>query len=119
MKNEMSRHIHSRCYIYFIVCLSRYCVLCLLQELYGVRSDLGNLFKALGRLEDAKVNADCNLPFQEHLVIMCTPVRDGIKHILQIDKKCSHHAHFLKGGVEYILLKCENNRTKVGEVFIS
>jgi len=25
-----------------------------LQELYGVRSDLGNLFKALGRLEDAK-----------------------------------------------------------------
>ena len=26
-----------------------------LQDLYGVRSDLGNLFKALGRLEDAKV----------------------------------------------------------------
>lgn len=25
------------------------------QDLYGVRSDLGNLFKALGRLEDAKV----------------------------------------------------------------
>ena len=27
----------------------------LLQDLYGVRSDLGNLYKALGRLEDAKV----------------------------------------------------------------
>ena len=27
-----------------------------LQDLYGVRSDLGNLFKALGRLEDAKVH---------------------------------------------------------------
>ena len=26
------------------------------QDLYGVRSDLGNLFKALGRLEDAKVH---------------------------------------------------------------
>ena len=26
-----------------------------LQELYGVRSDLGNLYKALGRLEEAKV----------------------------------------------------------------
>ena len=25
------------------------------QDLYGVRSDLGNLYKALGRLEDAKV----------------------------------------------------------------
>ena len=27
----------------------------LLQDLYCVRSDLGNLFKALGRLEEAKV----------------------------------------------------------------
>ena len=27
----------------------------LLQDLYGVRSDLGNLYKALGRLEEAKV----------------------------------------------------------------
>lgn len=26
-----------------------------MQELYGVRSDLGNLYKALGRLEEAKV----------------------------------------------------------------
>ena len=25
------------------------------QDLYGVRSDLGNLLKALGRLEEAKV----------------------------------------------------------------
>ncbi len=31
------------------------------QDLYGVRSDLGNLFKALGRLEDAKVRY-FNLP---------------------------------------------------------
>ena len=30
--------------------------LSLIQDLYGVRSDLGNLFKALGRLEDAKVS---------------------------------------------------------------
>ena len=43
------------------------CSLSILQELYGVRSDLGNLFKALGRLEDAKVSTECNLPFQEHL----------------------------------------------------
>lgn len=31
------------------------CVLFLLQDLYCVRSDLGNLLKALGRLEEAKV----------------------------------------------------------------
>ena len=47
--------------------LKVFCSLSILQELYGVRSDLGNLFKALGRLEDAKVSAECNLPFQEHL----------------------------------------------------
>lgn len=28
---------------------------CVLQDLYCVRSDLGNLLKALGRLEEAKV----------------------------------------------------------------
>jgi protein O-GlcNAc transferase len=28
------------------------------QNLYGVRSDLGNIFKSLGRLDDAEV---CNL----------------------------------------------------------
>lgn len=30
--------------------------LCLLQDLYCVRSDLGNLLKALGRLDEAKVS---------------------------------------------------------------
>lgn len=29
--------------------------MCLFQELYCVRSDLGNLLKALGRLDEAKV----------------------------------------------------------------
>ena len=32
------------------------------QELYGVRSDLGNLLKALGRLEEAKVTSLYYLP---------------------------------------------------------
>lgn len=32
------------------------CNLILLQDLYCVRSDLGNLLKALGRLDEAKVN---------------------------------------------------------------
>lgn len=33
-------------------------LLLLLQDLYCVRSDLGNLLKALGRLEEAKVCFD-------------------------------------------------------------
>lgn len=37
----------------FILVIPR--LLFFLQDLYGVRSDLGNLYKALGRLEDAKV----------------------------------------------------------------
>lgn len=35
--------------------------LSLSQDLYGVRSDLGNLYKALGRLEDAKVNNNTHI----------------------------------------------------------
>lgn len=39
------------------------------QDLYGVRSDLGNLFKALGRLEDAKV--------EEHTDRQTSSLADG------------------------------------------
>ena len=80
----MSCHVHSRCNFHFIVLLVKVlCSLSLLQELYGVRSDLGNLFKALGRLEDAKVSVSSTI--SRTLVIMCTPVQDGIKYILQIN----------------------------------
>jgi len=34
------------------------CVALVFQDLYCVRSDLGNLLKALGRLEEAKVGVE-------------------------------------------------------------
>ena len=48
------------CYSVVYVLVSYFYILSVFffQDLYGVRSDLGNLFKALGRLEDAKVSLE-------------------------------------------------------------
>ena len=45
----------------------------LLQDLYGVRSDLGNLYKALGRLEEAKVRTCAH-------VCVCVSVESPFSH---------------------------------------
>ena len=41
-------------------------VICFVQDLYCVRSDLGNLLKALGRLDEAKV---CKIVFVISVVL--------------------------------------------------
>jgi len=41
--------VHFDVFDYYVFCV-------LLQDLYCVRSDLGNLLKALGRLDEAKVS---------------------------------------------------------------
>jgi hypothetical protein len=43
---------------------------CFVQDLYCVRSDLGNLLKALGRLDEAKVWIDvCDMHARRRLLL--------------------------------------------------